>query len=243
MGYSLVFIFLDPAKKVLLTSNELGDFLAGVFAPLAFLFLYLGYKQQGFELQQNTQALNLQAAELKNSVEQQRLLVEAATDDLNFAKNQYADNSYRELIKSQPFIHLEVTATKYIDHDLIASHTATNDDMFNKIEIDINFYNSRTLAREVSIKILHQGATKFEMNKRVFAPDSQMSRQTLRLNYPNIFQVENPYVLDILFTYLDEVDRPQFQKFLLEVSQNKAKREQGVIVHRGETSFGNDKPN
>lgn len=56
--------------------NEWGDFFAGVFAPLAFLWLVLGYLQQGEELRLSTDALRLQAEELKNSVEQQRELVE-----------------------------------------------------------------------------------------------------------------------------------------------------------------------
>jgi hypothetical protein len=59
-----------------LKPNEWGDFFAGVFAPLAFLWLVLGYLQQGEELRLSTEALRLQAEELKNSVEQQRELVE-----------------------------------------------------------------------------------------------------------------------------------------------------------------------
>jgi len=55
--------------------NEIGDFLAGVFSPLAFLWLVLGFLQQGREL-------SLQAAELKNSVEQQRELVEVSRRQL-----------------------------------------------------------------------------------------------------------------------------------------------------------------
>ncbi|MGQ1348546.1 hypothetical protein ACT4VF_04445 [Acinetobacter baumannii] len=240
LGYSLVFIFGDPAKKVLLTSNELGDFLAGIFAPLAFLFLYLGYKQQGRELQQNTKALNLQAQELQNSVEQQRLLVAAATEDLNFAKAQYANNSLKELIKSQPFIHLEVNASKWIDYDLIASNQAGADDSkFNKIVININFSNSRALAREVSMKVFHQNKFKFEMDYRLFQPNNEMYHQSLTLNYPNIFQQENSYILDILFTYLDEVDQAQFQKFQLEIYRNSGRREQSTAIRRGETSFRN----
>jgi len=58
--------------------NEWGDFFAGVFSPLAFLWLVLGYLQQGEELKLSTQALLLQADELKNSVEQQRDLVEVS---------------------------------------------------------------------------------------------------------------------------------------------------------------------
>ena len=49
--------------------NEWGDFFAGFFAPVAFLWLVLGYLQQGEELRH-------QAEELRNSVEQQKQLVE-----------------------------------------------------------------------------------------------------------------------------------------------------------------------
>ena len=56
--------------------NEVGDFLAGVFGPLAILWLVLGFLQQGKELRQNTEALELQAEELSNSVHQQEELVE-----------------------------------------------------------------------------------------------------------------------------------------------------------------------
>ncbi|MBV7571834.1 hypothetical protein KW846_03890 [Pseudomonas sp. PDM32] len=55
--------------------NELGDFLAGVFGPVSILWLILGFFQQGLELRQNNEALNLQAAELKNSVDQQKEMV------------------------------------------------------------------------------------------------------------------------------------------------------------------------
>ena len=56
--------------------NNVGDFLAGVFGPITILWLILGYFQQGIELKQNTRALELQAEELHNSVQQQKELVE-----------------------------------------------------------------------------------------------------------------------------------------------------------------------
>lgn len=67
---------LPEIKKLPL--NELGDFLAGGFGPLAILWLILGFFQQGIELRQNSAALHLQAEELKNSVEQQKQMVEVA---------------------------------------------------------------------------------------------------------------------------------------------------------------------
>ena len=68
-----------------LTLNEVGDFCAGLFGPLAFLWLVLGYFQQGAELRQNNEALRLQAIELKNSVEQQRNLVEVTSKQVEYA--------------------------------------------------------------------------------------------------------------------------------------------------------------
>lgn len=62
--------------------NEFGDLLAGVFSPLAFLWLVLGYFQQGEELRASVKALELQGAELNNSVEQQRALVDVSTRQL-----------------------------------------------------------------------------------------------------------------------------------------------------------------
>ena len=66
-----------PSLKTL-ELNLLGDFLAGVFGPVALLWLILGYLQQGIELKLNTKALELQVTELKASVEQQRELVEVS---------------------------------------------------------------------------------------------------------------------------------------------------------------------
>lgn len=65
LGYTLAFSILNWGNLTPLTSNELGDFLSGSFAPLAFFILIMGYIQQGKELQQNTEPLRLQADELK----------------------------------------------------------------------------------------------------------------------------------------------------------------------------------
>lgn len=65
-----LFVYLVPQKLLSLELNAIGDFLAGVFGPIAFLWLVLGYRQQGTELR-------MQAAELKASVEQQTEMVKA----------------------------------------------------------------------------------------------------------------------------------------------------------------------
>lgn len=95
--------------------NEVGDFFAGAFGPLAFLWLVLGYLQQGEglrlstkalelqadELRQGTEALLLQAQELKHSVEQQSIMAVAATQQIHAQREaleiqlREADNLHR----------------------------------------------------------------------------------------------------------------------------------------------------
>lgn len=53
-----------------LPANDLGSFLEGAFAPLAFLWLVIGYFLQQKELQQNTRALLAQAEEIHRTAEQ-----------------------------------------------------------------------------------------------------------------------------------------------------------------------------
>jgi len=62
--------------------NEIGDFLAGVCSPLAFLWLVLGFLQQGNELVLSNKALQLQAEELRHSVNQQTRIADATFQQL-----------------------------------------------------------------------------------------------------------------------------------------------------------------
>jgi len=62
--------------------NEIGDFLAGAFSPLAFLWLVVSLSLQRGELRQNTAALNLQLKELQQNVTHQSDIAEAAQFEL-----------------------------------------------------------------------------------------------------------------------------------------------------------------
>lgn len=62
--------------------NEWGDFFAGAAAPLALLWLVIGYFQHGEELQLNTQALHAQQLELERQVEETAQLVEATRENV-----------------------------------------------------------------------------------------------------------------------------------------------------------------
>ena len=73
--------------------NEWGDFFAGLFAPLAFFWLVLGYKQQGDELKD-------QAKELQRSVDAQRAMARAMQDQLQHQRLAYADAHHPKLLIS-----------------------------------------------------------------------------------------------------------------------------------------------
>jgi|GEM_PF-3708023 len=79
--YSISFILSD-GKNVLLPSNELGDFLAGIISPIAFLFLILGYLQQKNVIAENTKILSEQMEELRLS---KKLMVETNQPHFTFS--------------------------------------------------------------------------------------------------------------------------------------------------------------
>ncbi|MGF1747709.1 hypothetical protein [Vibrio cionasavignyae] len=105
--YVLAIVFFrwesfDQLKVIPL--NELGDFLAGVFGPLTIFWLILGYVQQQRELKQNTKALELQASELRRSVEQHKELVKATYEQVQTDKEALEFEFEREKKKDLPDI-------------------------------------------------------------------------------------------------------------------------------------------
>jgi hypothetical protein len=62
---------------VTLQVERMGSFLEGAFAPLAFLWLVIGYFLQKKELRQNTEAMKMQFVEIQRSAEQATLQAEA----------------------------------------------------------------------------------------------------------------------------------------------------------------------
>lgn len=70
LGYGYVASNMGWSAFADLPADTLGSFLEGAFAPLAFLWLVIGYFLQKKELQQNSQALRDQAVEIQRTAEQ-----------------------------------------------------------------------------------------------------------------------------------------------------------------------------
>lgn len=77
----VIYLAVQGQNPTELRLNELGDFLGGVSSPLAFLWLVLGFFQQSREIRLSSQALHLQAAEMKRSVDEHRRLAEGETSN------------------------------------------------------------------------------------------------------------------------------------------------------------------
>lgn len=95
---ALILAYAEPASDRM-TVEEWSQFLAGAAAPIALLWLVLGYFQQGEELRQNTAALRLQHEELVHQVRETAALVrqsesqaETARLALEFEKTRHGED-------------------------------------------------------------------------------------------------------------------------------------------------------
>lgn len=107
LGALITYVVATWSSFSRLAANELADFAGGAFAPLAFLWLVLGFFQQGKELRLNGQALWLQGRELQYSVEQQRQLVEVTREQLNFENDVLKAQREDIARNSQPVLALQ----------------------------------------------------------------------------------------------------------------------------------------
>ena len=122
--------------------NESGDFLAGVFGPLALLWLILGFFQQGLELRQNTQALELQAEELRNSVEQQRAIVVATREQIEHEHNRANKASRPIFIGRIVDNHIPPTGGPYASEIAIKNSGATVDNVIMIVGKELKIGNN-----------------------------------------------------------------------------------------------------
>lgn len=138
-------LYSDWCSATKMTFNEWGDFFAGASAPLAFLWLVIGYFQQGEELGQNTKALEqqeralqLQVDELKQSVEQQKEMVKVTQQDLDINRSNIERQYQKEKLMAQPQIRPAGGGSS--NHQGFVRHTVKANNighLINRLEITL----------------------------------------------------------------------------------------------------------
>lgn len=107
-GFALLLFFKRDTFGIL-TLNEWGDLFSGFAAPLALIWLIIGYIQQGEELRLNTRALEAQEEEF-------RLNTEALKAQQEELKNQVAaTNALAEITARQAKASEELVGLKKVD--------------------------------------------------------------------------------------------------------------------------------
>ena len=100
-AWSLLCAFLiytrweDAAKMSL---NEWGDFLAGVTAPIAFLWLIIGYMLQRKELKLNTEALLLTKDEMARQAYEMSVQTNLLKTQARLAEDQLCDLNNKRVL-------------------------------------------------------------------------------------------------------------------------------------------------
>lgn len=113
--------------------NEIGDFLAGSFSPLAFFWLAYGYFMQNKELKN-------QLHEFKNSIEIQKNLVRISDEEIQINKQNIID-SKKEKEKEKIILHNKSQPILSINSDLTINEKTT---------INLIFMNDGETIRDLS---------------------------------------------------------------------------------------------
>ncbi|TQV71603.1 hypothetical protein FLL45_20860 [Aliikangiella marina] len=82
--------------------NNWGDFLAGTSAPLAFAWLIYGYFMQAKELKKNSELIEKQLTEIRESVKHQGLIAEATETEVQVSKTMLENEQKKYEVQFSP---------------------------------------------------------------------------------------------------------------------------------------------
>ncbi|EGQ8527869.1 TPA: hypothetical protein NKA88_004477 [Vibrio parahaemolyticus] len=168
----------DDLKNI--TLNEWGDFLAGFTAPLAFLWIIVGYFLQRKELQQNTEALLFQR------------------DELSKQTNELAE---------QNIYHKErAEQAKLQTKELVNSKVKALQETMNSNETEIIVSEAPKISSYSEVKIGNKDLFSIIAGRRYHRNELQQSSgeipvYTANLNHPSGY-VESSSTIDINFSYI-----------------------------------------
>lgn len=179
LTYIIIFIIWYADRSKPMSMNEVGDFLAGAFSPIAFLFLYLGYRQnsealrlQAKELRQSTEALQLQVAEMKESVEQQKIMGQLQRIELE--ERHISVNPIFTVSGAIEVQHIHMNSEKEIDYNFkfIVINPTENDARNLRIilgvESDFNYeIIPKNSTRQFNSKLTSEEIEKYKNKERI----------------------------------------------------------------------------
>lgn len=193
------FSIWDFSDVIAMKPNEWGDFLAGIFGPLALLWVVLGFLQQGSELRNSRDALLLQAKELRHSVDAQNNMADAAWTQVSIEKEYQAKLQNDERLANLPSFNL-----------IIVNKWEKEEDKHFVLRIE----NAGDLATSVKFEYSELKPTRvamFDENKshdpKRFYPKDKCNINFVLGDY--IEMVGNP----ILLKYRDKTGNPHSKKF------------------------------
>lgn len=216
--YILIFHvwFADYSKPMPL--NEVGDFLAGVFSPLAFLFLYIGYKQnsesirlQNEELKASTKALELQVKEMQESVEQQKKLVEIQNNEI-LGKH----------ISVQPYFNLFIGPFEAYPYSNALYDEKGNFKevvVFTKGRLSIDIQNNGEVARH--IRLIHAGKNQV-IFRRIEITKGQKDGVLFDIENDEFEKLKNEGFIEVLYRleYSDIYGKPYKESIKAGISRS-----------------------
>ncbi|HBM1771790.1 TPA: hypothetical protein LUJ47_003722, partial [Acinetobacter baumannii] len=162
----------------------MGDFFAGIFSPLAFLWVVVGYYQsqqalimQAEDLSQNTKALTAQVEEMKKTTEiQENQLLEM--------KQQYLELGKQERIKMQPFF--DIKFVRVIDE-------INDNEHFINIRFDIECMSG--FARTISLSF---GTIDSESDFINYIKEGEIKNNFIKVRAKGLGELNNK-ALDIIY--------------------------------------------
>lgn len=202
----ILYCLLDVKGMRTLRPNEWGDFLAGFFAPLVFMWLIYGYHQQGKEL-------SLQIEELSNSVAQQKSLAITAQQELDLLIDREKRQTELEIINAQPYFHVK---------DFEIKQLQTHGALF--FIFSFNLKNSRNLCRS-----LFTMYSKDYVNNQLVWEGADFLPTDLEKGININFNIHSRYVIDeredisvlyLKFFYTDAIDVIRIQILKITIDHN-----------------------
>lgn len=181
-----------------LSLNELGDFLAGAFGPLALFWLVLGFFQQGHELRNSVEALQLQAEELKRSVEQQQAMVGITEKQLNLDIEVRSDQIRSSTSRELPLIQISSNGAMTSGRKSIYGYKVTNiGAAASDIEFSFGPEGKFIMVPSRCDFLANQGKFEFELRSDDGADSEQLERSSLTAKMQNIRSQSRKQVFDM----------------------------------------------